>query len=267
MIQKTVSILFNHHIKEQYYRLGFRCSEIAEEAKSGQFVMLREAENRGYFLSRPFSIGNVENDVVEIYYEVIGKGTRSFSRMAKGDFMVVLGPLGNGFTIREDSKANILVAGGIGIAPFPYFASKLLQEDDSKKENVICMGFKSGNRVFLNDFFEKIDFEVKIATDDGSLGYKGFVTELFKSELKRFVNKKTAIYGCGPKPMLKRLAQIANENNVFCELSMEERMACGVGACLVCACRVRDEDGNEDYKMVCKDGPIFNSKEIVFDEN
>jgi dihydroorotate dehydrogenase electron transfer subunit len=126
-------------------------------------------------------------------------------------------------------------------------------------------GFRTSASIILEQLFEEIDVEYKAATDDGSRGFKGLVTELLDRELDKNAEKSVAVYTCGPEPMLRRVAEITVERDVPCELSLEQRMACGVGACLVCACSTKTPDGGNTYKMVCKDGPVFNARDVVFE--
>jgi len=264
MIQKRVPIVFNHHLAGASHALGFECPEIAREAAPGMFVMVREARPRGYLLNRPFSIGNVDDDTIEIYYDTVGTATRAFAALDKGDELDVFGPLGNGFTLETGAALNVLVAGGIGIAPFPFLAIELAQRNQGGR-TVMLAGFRTSESIILEQLFDEIDVEYKVATDDGSRGFKGLVTALFEQELDENADKKVAVYSCGPEPMLKRVAQITAERNVRCEVSLEQRMACGVGACLVCACSTKTADGGSTYKMVCKDGPVFDARDVVFE--
>ena len=290
MIQKRVPIVFNHHLTGASYALGFECPEIAAEAAPGTFVMMREVRPRGYLLNRPFSIGNVNADTVEIYYDTIGKATHAFAELDKGDELDVFGPLGNGFTLENGASLNILVAGGIGIAPFPFLGIELARRRHAAR-SVVLAGYRSSPNVILEELFEEIGVEYKVATDDGSRGFKGMVTELLEQELDAHAKDKVsvatayadeaqasgtlagfvqatqsvAVYACGPTPMLERVAAIATKRDLFCELSLEQHMACGVGACLVCACNTKTPDGGHAYKMVCKDGPIFNARDVVFE--
>jgi len=266
MIQKQVPIVFNHHLAGATHVLGFDCTEIAHAAAPGTFVMMREVRPRGYLLDRPFSIGNVNGNTIDIYYDTVGKATEAFAELGKGDALDVFGPLGHGFTLDTWAKVNLLVAGGIGIAPFPYLAIQLAKHRPQAR-SVVLAGFRSAPLVVLEHHFGEIGVEFKVATDDGSRGYNGVVTGLLEQELDAHASKheQVAVYACGPEPMLKRVAEVAVARDAFCELSLEQRMACGVGACLVCACNTRRKDGGTEYKMVCKDGPVFNARDVVFE--
>jgi dihydroorotate dehydrogenase electron transfer subunit len=266
VFHKSLQILFNHNIGEGYYCAGFSCAEMAKASKPGQFLMLRIADQTWEGkLNRPFSISNIKDDIIEIVFEAVGRNTQNLSEAEKGRMINVIAPLGNGFEIDREAQAHLLIAGGIGIAPFPYLASRILQECPHSKIAVL-FGVRAKFKLLLTEFFKEYKIELKVSSDDGSVGEHGFVTTMLSKELDALKDKKVAIYACGPKPMLKATASIAKERDIRCEISLEEVMACGVGACLGCACKTR-VDGGSIYKMVCKDGPVFDAKDVIFDEN
>lgn len=266
MFHKSLQILFNHNIGEGYYCTGFSCAEMAKVSKPGQFVMLRIADQTWEGkLSRPFSISNVKDDIIEIVFETVGANTRNLAGAEKGKTLSVIGPLGNGFKIDCSAQVHLLVGGGIGIAPIPYLAIRILQECPHSKVAVL-FGVRSETKMLLTDFFKEYKIDLKIASDDGSVGEKGFVTTLLSKELDAIKEGKVAIYACGPRPMLKATSELALKRNISCQVSLEEVMACGVGACLGCASKTR-LNGGAVYKMVCKDGPVFDAKDVIFDEN
>lgn len=235
---------------------------------------------------------------IDILYKKAGKGTQSLSKVVPGKFLDVIGPIGNGFKIAGTRKA-IIVAGGIGVAPLValaerlrYFGSevylyfgalkkdlllllvkgdareRLLQPIVPKGDSVVELGYANGSREFvevIEDEFKKIGAQVKVCTDDGSLGYKGLVTDLLKEDIRGNVpGSDTTIFACGPSKMLEEVSQIAERYNVRCQVLLEERMACGIGACLSCTCHVRGRDGGTDRERVCVDGPVFDSRKIVW---
>ena len=266
MLYKSQQILFNHNIGEGYYLIGFSCPELAGRAQPGQFVMLRMADQAWEGkLSRPFGVSNVKDDVVEIVLEVVGRCTRNLAAAEKGRELDVVGPLGNGFNIDKEAEVHFLVAGGIGIATFPYLGIRILQECPKSKIAVL-LGVRSASKLFFEKHFREYDLELEVSSDDGTVGYHGLVTELLTEKLDSLEDVKPAIYACGPEPMLKAAASIASDRNISCQLLLEEIMACGVGACLGCARKVREGKG-WTYKMVCKDGPVFDSKDVIFDED
>jgi len=190
---------------------------------------------------------NREEKSFEILYEIKGEGTRFLSQYEEADDLDILGPLGNGFKIDLNIKNAILVAGGIGIAPLTFLAEELVKE----KINVTLI---LGSKTKLDIPLSAIGYKLLICTEDGSEGTKGLATDLLNEFVRAQNFAPLQIYACGPKAMLKAVAQITN-----CQVSLEEIMACGVGACLGCA--VKTKDG---YKMVCKDGPVFNSEDIIW---
>lgn len=217
----------------------------------GRFVHIKCGE--GLLLRRPISICNwsPDRDLIRLVFEVRGEGTEWLSRRAVGESLDVIGPLGHGFQTEEEGR-YLLVGGGIGVPPMLGCAVH------GGRGSVAVLGFRSARNVMLlEDFAKACDGNVRIATDDGTLGHHGFVDALVRQELEKD-NHFTAVLACGPKPMLRSVARVAEEFGVPCQVSMEERMGCGVGACLVCACDMADGS----RKHVCKDGPVFDSKEV-----
>ncbi|MFN3135185.1 MAG: dihydroorotate dehydrogenase electron transfer subunit [Candidatus Kryptonium sp.] len=254
MIIKTIStVLLNEPVAENIYRIEFSSPEISAVSKPGQFINVKVSENFDPLLRRPFSIYNIIDDRIQIIFNVVGKATKILSNIKVGEKIDIIGPLGNGFNVDGDFDTALIVAGGLGIAPFP-FLTKILKE---KSKNIISfVGAKTKSQLVLDGFVN-----VNIATDDGSYGYKGTVVELFKSNINDdIVNYSTSkVFACGPIPMLKALIDLCERLNLNCEVSVETPMACGTGLCQGCA--VKTKDGK--YKLACKDGPIFNSKDIL----
>lgn len=244
--------------------MGFCSPSIAQEAKPGQFVHIRCGESPFPLLRRPFSIHRVGREKVEILYRVVGWGTRLLSEKKEGGKIDVLGPLGRDFFIPEDNSRIILVAGGIGIAPL-YFLTRWLRE--RKKEEVeieLFWGGKKKEELFLLDDFERLGVELHLATEDGSLGFRGKISELFWGTFKKFKSlEKTSFYGCGPRGMFKEIASGLEKENIFFQVSLEEWMGCGLGVCRGCVVRVRKNKG-KIYQRVCKEGPVFNLKEVIW---
>ena len=216
-------------------------------------------------LRKPFGfhriVGNHKKQIIEILYESIGKGTRALSARKPGEALDIIGPLGNGFNL-ERQGASILVAGGIGAAPLLMLAEELVRNRKLKigKNILVLLGARSKNDILGEKEFKKAGCKVKIVTDDGSKGHKGFVSALLQKILTTNDKRPTTIYACGPKAMLKEVAGIAGKNKIPCQLLLEEYMACGVGVCLGCA--VMTKSG---YKMVCKDGPVFEASEVIWE--
>lgn len=248
------TILEREEIAKDIYSYVISCPEASEAAKAGQFVHIRA---EGYTLRRPISICGIDKEkgTVRIVFEVRGGGTDKLSQLQAGDKMDIILPLGNGFTVKDipDDKNVVVVGGGIGVPPMCGIAS-------CYKDVKAVIGFRSRDKVILEQDLKQIGADVTVCTDDGSYGEKGVVSLPLEKELEK--GKTAMIYACGPAPMLKAVIAAAGKYNVPCEVSLEERMACGVGACVGCACRIRRE-GQELVLRVCKDGPVFKAEEVV----
>jgi len=259
IIQGKFKILSNKKVRGDYFKMAVCAPGIAQKAGPGQFVHLRCQNSVEPLLRRPFSFHHLSRNNFEILYKVVGRGTNLLAKRRKGDKIDVLGPLGNGFTttrytLHATRSKIILAAGGMGVAPLLALAEKLAD----RKKIVVLLGAKTKGSVLCAGDFKKLSVKLQIATDDGSQGYRGFVTGLLK-KLLRTTNdeRRTTIYACGPKAMLKEIAQISRRFRMSAYASLEEDMACGVGACLGCAVKT-----TAGYKRVCKDGPVFNLQEI-----
>lgn len=252
--QGKYRIIKKSAIAKETYSFIIECPEIASIAQPGQFVHIRVD---GFTLRRPVSICGINKDkgTLRIVFEIRGEGTAELSKLNEGTLVDMLAPLGHGFTVNPDFKKVVLIGGGIGTPPMLPLA-----EIYGEKATVIT-GFRSAHAVILQEDFKKTGAETILCTDDGSLGIHGFVTEPFEALVN--MGDVDAVYACGPMPMLKNTAKIAHNNNVFCEISLEERMACGIGACLGCACRTKKND-EEYFAHVCKDGPVFNAEEVLW---
>lgn len=226
--------------------------EIARQIKPGQFLNIRVSETVTPLLRRPFSICDVEGDYIFIMFNIFGEGTKILSHKHKGDTIDILGPLGNGFNISDDFDTAVIVAGGLGAAPFPYLTRSL----KNKFEILSFIGGRSKNDVITFNLLN-----VKTATDDGSLGYVGNVVQLFEENLASLKNKKLKVFGCGPNAMLRALKEVCISNDIICEVSTECAMACGFGICQ--GCPIESTEQSDKYLLVCKDGPVFNIKDVI----
>lgn len=225
--------------------------EIAAQTQCGQFLHINCGGKT--FLRRPISICDAENGEVRFIFEVKGEGTAELSKREIGDTIDVMGPLGHGFEIKDSVKNPVVIGGGIGVFPL-YKLSKSL-----KNANVF-LGFRSIDRVVMEKEFEAVSNMTIVGTDDGSYGYDGYIASAMEQYLG--FNKCDMIYSCGPTPMLKAVKKIAEDRGIPCQLSLEQRMGCGIGACLVCSCETNNE-GTDKYKKVCQNGPVFYSEEVV----
>jgi len=244
----VVQIIDNKKISDRLFDLTLLCPELAKEAKAGQFVHIKCGGET--LLRRPISICDTNEDTLRLIIEIKGEGTKVLSKIQKGKSLEVIGPVGNGFSDIDFSQKVVFVGGGLGCVPLLMHAKKY------GKNALILAGFRDKENIFLTQDYEKYGCKVIVATDDGSFGHHGYVTELLKKELE---NGCKTVFACGPHVMLKGVAQLTQSEDVFCEISTEERMGCGIGACLVCACETK-----YGFKHVCKDGPVFNSKNLVF---
>ena len=247
---------------------------------------LLDAAQRNIILRRPFSFTNVtvekNKTIAELLYCVVGPATLRITTISPGDSISVIGPLGNGFSIPENKKTVLLVVGGMGVPPLLHLAKHLTTDESSPKLNIMAFaGAKTARQLpfecCLDEISQQLGFslpefaefgvESLVATDDGSAGYRGFITDCLVDWLSKssIPAEEIIIYSCGPESMLAKMAEFAKEKNIDCQLSLERRMACGIGLCQSCAVECRVNGSNETvYKMCCKDGPIFDSKELVF---
>lgn len=253
--QGKFPIVEKRAIAKGMFDITICCPEIAKITQAGQFAQVAA---KGFFLRRPISIcqSDPERGTIRLVFEVRGNGTEKISGLNKGDCIDIIAPLGKGFTLKR-GKRVVCVGGGIGNPPLLEVARFY-----GCKATMIS-GFRSADAVILQDDFKNVAGEVVLCTDDGSAGFHGFVTQPLEKLLQE--KKTDVIYACGPMGMLKNIAMLAEKYNVKCEVSLEQRMACGIGACLVCACRTV-KDSKEFMSHVCTDGPVFDSKEVVFDD-
>ena len=250
-IQKLCSILRAEKLNADAVSLWLEAGELAESAAVGQFVNIKCGE--GLLLRRPISICRVEGTQLNVVFEVRGEGTAWLAARQPGDTLDVLGPLGHGFTYPEGKV--LVVGGGIGVPPMLQTARK------APHGAIACLGFRNADKAMLIPEFEQCCEQVYISSDDGTLGVHSYVAGIVDTALTEHPEISTVL-ACGPKIMLKTVYAAAQKHNVPCQVSMEERMGCGIGACLVCACKSADGA----YKHVCKDGPVFAAEEVCWDE-
>jgi len=263
--QEIAKVIWNKPERRSYYRIGLACSDIYENALPGQFVTLHLPGNLTPLLRRPFSIHRLikENGHVigmEILYKVVGGFTEKLTRAAAGDPIDLLGPIGNGFTVSKKFQTVALVGGGIGIAPLVSLADSLIESGIRLSSSIACLGGRTSDDILCKNIFQSFDMTVCTATDDGSEGEQALVTQPFEEWIT--LNRPDMIYACGPMPMLRAVADIANKNELPCEMSIETIMACGLGACLGFAVNKNETTGK--YQHVCIDGPVFDAKTHIF---
>ncbi|NLU50881.1 MAG: dihydroorotate dehydrogenase electron transfer subunit [Syntrophomonadaceae bacterium] len=253
-------IIRHREIVPRYFELEFIAPDIARDALPGQFVHIRVTKSLDPLLRRPFGIYNVEKKIgsVTVFYKVVGRGTKILSDFHTAETLDVLGPLGRPFSIPPNLRRAVLVGGGVGIAPLVYLARVLCER---KVEVMVLLGGSTSGFLVGRDILKRMGIDHMVSTDDGSEGLRGRVTEL----LEKIIDRKRFdyIYSCGPEPMMARVTEIAQEYGIDGELSLEEHMACGIGACLGCAKEVV-RDGRRSFAKVCTDGPVFKIGEVVF---
>lgn len=252
LIKENAVITRQQEIAPGIYDMELSFPKGARTAKPGQFLAMY-CNDGIKLLPRPISICGIDKGkgILRVVYRIAGEGTREFSQMREGESLEVMGPLGNGFTMKEEEA--IIIGGGIGIPPMLELSRQL------SAPKTIVLGYR--DNTFLKEEFESCG-DVRVATEDGREGVKGTVIDA----IREYGIKGKVIYACGPMPMLKAVAEYAQENGMEAQISLEERMACGIGACLGCICRskTKDHHTNVNNKRICKDGPVFDAKEVVF---
>lgn len=253
-------ILDNAEVAPRHYRMVLQGPEIAREARPGQFCMLQVSRGYDPLLRRPMSFERVFEDSFSILYKVEGEGTRLLSGLAPGTEVSVQGPLGRGFPVEGGFERHIVVAGGIGVAPFPALAESLVADLGVKPEVIVAA--RTDAFVLCDDFFEKLGSSVHVATDDGSRGTKAYAAQMLA---RLEPGPRDRVYVCGPMVMMKTTSEVAVKAGANCLVALESQMACGDGACLGCVVESKVERGGERMVRVCKDGPVFDTAIIDWD--
>ena len=246
-------IIENTVVTDAVFSITVASSELARKSAPGQFLHIKCGEAR--ILRRPISICSINGDNLRFVFEVKGEGTRWLSECNAGDKLDILGPLGNGFSMPEGKL--IIVGGGVGTPPMLFAA------ESAKSSVTAILGFRSAGRVILTDEFEAVCEKVYLTTDDGSAGMHGAVTKPLEELLKS--GGYDAFMSCGQLQMQKAVADLCLQYGVPCQVSLEERMGCGIGACLVCACAVLGENGKE-MSRACVDGPVYDPRKVIWDQ-
>ena len=243
MVYSVWCIVSNECIAEKIWKMVLKGDTAG--IKPGQFV---EIAVPGYYLRRPISVSDVEDDRLTIIYKTVGKGTTAMAQMLPGEELDILTCLGNGYDLTKAKEEVLLIGGGVGVPPLIYLAKKLREQN--KKVHAI-IGFNTKNEVFAEEVFEELGCDVQVCTMDGSYGRQGVVTDVIEMPAPYY-------FACGPMPMLRAIAQTVGTNG---QMSMEERMGCGVGICV--GCSIETKNG---VKRVCKEGPVFNVEELTFSD-
>ena len=277
--RREVVILENERIARDTFRLRLDDPSMARSIRPGQFLMIRPANGTDPLLARPFALYDIARDpsgqpvAVDVVYLVIGRGTSALGRLKPGDPVITWGPLGNGFGPSPGGPV-VFVAGGIGQTPFLALGRWWLGragygdgEGPPGLNNVdsatLLYGVRSVDLAAGVDDFEAAGIAVELATDDGSSGHPGYVTDLLAARLARG-ERPSRVVGCGPPAMLAALSKLVEAYEIPCDLSMENHMACGFGACFSCVAPIRQADGSTDLRRVCVEGPIFSSRDVIW---
>ncbi|QHI69597.1 dihydroorotate dehydrogenase electron transfer subunit [Tichowtungia aerotolerans] len=262
MIQEKTVVIQHDLFQGQYRLLRVAAPKIGPNVQPGQFIHLKIPRMEHAVLRRPFSVFKADDEGLSILYATIGKGTAALNSVQPGEELDLLGPLGNGFpTLGKDKTIPVLVAGGYGNAAL------YLQAAGLPAQGVAFFGGRTAEDILCVDEFKALGWDVRVATDDGSMGTKGLVTAALDPWLEEQKEQFQAleIFACGPNAMLRAIGDRALEKQITAWLSMDRNMACGVGACLTCVIKRKTETGWE-WARCCKDGPVFNAKEILWDE-
>lgn len=250
--QSLCKVIEQRQVGDDLYLLKFLAPGIAGEAMPGQFVHIRVGGSQDPLLRRPISFFDVNEARGEItlFYRSVGRGTKTLSSLGQGDEVDVMGPLGHGFTIKKHQHKVVLIGGGVGVAPLFYLARKLIAEGCQVE---FWYGCTAARQMGIEKEIAGLPMTYRPCTMDGSLGHQGLVTDLFHNISPDEIG---AIYTCGPEIMMSVVGDFAGNHNIWTEVSLEEHMACGVGACLGCARKLRKDDSG--MAKICKDGPVFN---------
>lgn len=248
-------------LKDDIYQFSVQAKEITDQAKPGQFIEIRVSQGLEHILRRPISIYHMDKQqgILEFIFQVKGEGTKLLATRQVGEEIEMLGPLGYGtFEIKDYEKVAI-IGGGIGTFPLYELAKQLKQDTNTKID--IYLGFRNKDYVMLEEEFKNVSDKLVITTDDGSYGISGFAINELKKEIEQ--QKPDRIFACGPLPMLKAVQALAIQNDISCQISLEEKMACGVGACLGCAVKIaKSPKEAPEYWHVCKAGPVFEATDV-----
>lgn len=257
-VNTKIKLLSKEKIKVDVLKFKCLAPEIAKVAVPGQFIELKVSKTFEPFLRRPISIYNIdkENQTIEFIFQVKGRGTKFLSQVKEGEELDVIGPLGNGVFEIKECKNIAIIGGGIGIFPLYELAKNSIKQANTN----IYLGFRSKEYVMLEEEFKKVSNSLTITTDDGTYGKNGYAIDYLKADFDE--KQIDGIFACGPLPMLQKVKEFAESKNVYCQLSLEQRMACGIGACMGCSVKLNLGNDTAGYARVCKDGPVFEAEVV-----
>lgn len=258
--QAFAKLIKKEQLKPDIFKFSVEAPSIVKTARPGNFIEIRVSQTTEPFLRRPISIYNLdkENGILEFIFQVKGKGTEILAKQEGGKEIDIIGPLGYGTFKYEDYQNLAIIGGGIGVFPL-YELAKCAKADN--KNVTTYLGFRNKDFVVLEEEFQKVSNELILTTDDGSYAKQGFAINYLEEDIKN--GKIDSIYACGPLPMLKAVQKLAIEKQIPCQISIEEKMACGLGVCLGCAVKTAKSPADApQYLHVCKAGPVFNAKDV-----
>ncbi|MBI3318415.1 MAG: dihydroorotate dehydrogenase electron transfer subunit [Candidatus Omnitrophica bacterium] len=267
MVQEEAPLLVNRPVYPDHYLMRLKSPAVAQRSKPGQFVHLRCGGGDFPLLRRPFSLLNVDlrRGTIDLIYKVVGLGTRTLARIREGSTLNLLGPLGSSFTVPAGTKRACLVGGGVGIPPMVFLAKSLLKQGIPAEP---FLGARTRGWVICLSDFRAMGLCPWVATDDGTLGEQGSVVDLLKGNLQSLngSRKGTTLYVCGPTPMMRSAADLGRRMDLKTQVSLEERMGCGMGVCMGCVVEVTTEppDSHKRFQRVCTEGPVFPAEEVAW---
>lgn len=258
-------IMEKEYLKNDIVKFSVKADGIVKNAKPGNFLEIKVSETTYPFLRRPISIYNIRKDeeILEFIVQIKGEGTKLLCEKKIGDIVDVIGPLGFG-TFKYEKYQNIaIIGGGIGVFPLYELAKEAKEAKEQNKNVNIYLGFRNKDYVVLEKEFKNVSNKLVVTTDDGSYGNSGFAIKFLEEDLK--IKKVDCIYACGPLPMLRAIKELSIKENIPCQVSLEQRMGCGIGACLGCSVKkANSSKENPQYFQVCKGGPVFFAKDVDF---
>lgn len=270
-------VISNQRVRNNYYLMKFSCRPILDNTRPGQFIHLKlNPQSSGIpLLRRPFSIYNISKSNnrrytgLEILYKIAGQGTKLMSELSPKTDLNLLGPLGNGYKLTRRAKYSILVAGGIGVAGLHLLLKELTQNirrNKCERQVYLFIGARTKTDLYVPSTVSISKVKVKVSTEDGSSGQRGYVTQLLKETIAKIPYQawsEIQVYACGPYEMSREVAEITVPLNIPCQISLETHMGCGLGFCHGCAVRIQDGSGKR-YAAVCSEGPVFEARQIYY---